>query len=92
MSDKLLTFTKAFLSMESDAETFVDEFIDQWKQERDSGTSLFDDPQINEALSSIFCLADMFNPDDDRESYEFDEPKLKSEIEKVLRQAKLYSP
>jgi FMN-dependent NADH-azoreductase len=89
MSDKLLIFAKTFLRAESNAETFVDEFISQWKQERDNETSLSDDPQTSEALSSIFCLADMFNPNDDRESYEFDETKLRSEMEKVLRQARL---
>ncbi|MEI8634959.1 colicin immunity domain-containing protein [Vibrio sp. PP-XX7] len=28
---------------------------------------------LNECLSSIFCLADLFNPDADREEYEFDD-------------------
>ncbi len=89
MSDKLLIFAKTFLGVESNAGTFVDEFISQWKQERDNGTSLSDAHQISEALSSIFCLADMFNPNDDREDYELDESKLRLEIEKVLRKKRL---
>ena len=89
MSEKLLLFAKRFLKEAINAETFVDEFIIQWKQERDNGSSLSDCPQVSEALSSIFCLADMFNPNDDRESYEFDESKLRLEMKKVLMQTKL---
>lgn len=88
MSERLLEFVKTFLGSEFAPEFFVDEFISQWKRERDSKIFLSDAPHLSEALSSIFCLADMFNPSDDRESYEFDEPKLRFEIEKVLRTAK----
>ena len=89
MSEKLLNSAKIFLNNKSDAEIFVDEFISQWKQERDNGAALYDAPQISEALSSIFCVADMFNPHEDRESYEFNEPKLRSETEKILKKARI---
>ncbi|WP_260770512.1 colicin immunity domain-containing protein, partial [Salmonella enterica] len=31
-----------------------------------------------------FCVADMFNPDDDREEYEFDDEQLRKEINKLM--------
>ena len=65
------------------------EFIVQWKRERDSGESRLDSPKVSEVLSSIFCLTDLFNPNDDRESYELDEEKLRSEIGKLIEQAGL---
>jgi hypothetical protein len=89
MSDKLLTFAKEFLRTKSDPEIFVDEFMGQWKKERDTGLALSDTNQISEALSSIFCAADMFNPSDDRENYEFNESMLRFEIEMVLKQMAL---
>jgi len=89
MSERPPAFVKAFFGSESDPGDFADEFISQWRHERDTKVSLSDAPKVSEALSSIFCLADMFNPNDDREDYEFDEPKLRLEIEEVLRTAEL---
>ncbi|MFZ6680915.1 colicin immunity domain-containing protein [Undibacterium sp. Tian12W] len=84
MSEKLLRFVEKFLATESNAEVFADEFMKRWKKERDSGLTLFDNPQLSEVLSSTFCLADMYNPDADRESYELDEHKLRAEIRKLI--------
>jgi Bacterial self-protective colicin-like immunity len=86
MSDGLLSFAKAFLSGKSDPEEFVEEFSIRWRQERDNGILLLDKPGVSSALSSIFCLIDMFNADDDRESYELDESGLRLEMEKLLLQ------
>lgn len=84
MSENLLMFVEDFLVTESNAEIFANEFIKRWKKERDSGLALSDNPQLSEVLSSTFCLADMFNPDKDRESYELDEHKLRAEIMKLI--------
>lgn len=84
MSEKLLRFVEEFLATESNAEVFADEFMKRWKKERDSGLARSDNPQLSEILSSTFCLADMFNPDTGRESYELDEIKLKAEIRKLI--------
>ncbi len=84
MSEKLLRFVEDFLVTESNAEIFADEFMKRWKKERDSGLALSDNPQLSEMLSSIFCLADMFNPDAEREIYELDEHKLRAEIRKLI--------
>ena len=87
MSEALVTFAKNFLHSNSDPLVFSEEFIHQWKRERDIGIFVADDPKISEVLSSIFCLADLFNPDVDRETYEIDERKLRDEIERLMRHA-----
>lgn len=86
MSDGLLSFAKGFLSEKSDPEDFVEEFANRWRQERDNGISRLDGPRVSSALSSIFCLIDIFNANDDREIYELDESKLRFEMEKLLLQ------
>jgi len=87
MSEQLLTLAKEFLRMKSNPEIFIDEFITKWKQERDNGLSLSDPPQMSAALSSVFCLTDMFSADEARESYELDELKLRLEMEKLLSES-----
>ncbi|MBN9357975.1 colicin immunity domain-containing protein [Herbaspirillum huttiense] len=87
MSEKLLASAKTYLNSESNSELFVSDFIEQWKRERDSGESRLDSPKVSEVISSIFCLTDLFNPDDDRGSYELDEDKLRNEIRKLMEQA-----
>ncbi|WP_139674994.1 colicin immunity domain-containing protein [Pseudomonas sp. F16(2018)] len=43
-----------------------------------------DEPSLNECLSSIFCAADMYEPDESREEYEFDGEMLRSEVASLL--------
>lgn len=85
MSKDLFMVVKNFLNCEIDVIAFVDTFTSEWKCERDIGTTLTDSAQLSEALSTIFCLVDLFNPDDDRESYEFDETTLRREVSNVLQ-------
>lgn len=40
--------------------------------------------KTSENLSSIFCLADLYNPHDDREDYEFSEDKLRDEVRRLI--------
>lgn len=84
MSESLLIFANSFLEKSTSPEIFVEEFMARWKRERDNGEILLDSPQVSEVLSSIFCLVDLFNADDDRESYELDEVRLKAEIASLL--------
>jgi len=84
MSQELLKSAKEFLEGKTLVANFVDQYIDAWKQEGDSGLLLNDDPILSEKLSTIFCLADLYNPDEDREQYEHDEARLRLEIEKVI--------
>ena len=84
MSQQLLDSVHDFLSHAEDHSTFSDSFILRWKKERDEGKLLQDDPKISEVLSSIFCLADLFNADEDREEYELDANGLREAISNVL--------
>jgi Bacterial self-protective colicin-like immunity len=84
MSRKLLSLSEDFLKDKSDLIGFSSTFSREWKVERDNGTVLVDNARLSETLSSIFCLVDMFNPEDDRENHEFDESALRKEITSVL--------
>lgn len=85
MSEGLRKFAQEFVEGRIDAVTFADEFIDRWRQERNSGEIRLDEPQLSEVLSSIFCFSDMFNPDESRIEYELDESQLRLEVKKLLR-------
>ena len=83
MSQKLLQFVEHFLQGKTSVETFVDKYIDEWRRERDNGELLKDDPKTSGKLSTFFCLADLYNPDDDREEYELDENRLREQMQKI---------
>lgn len=85
MSQDLTAFARMFAEGSVSADDFASDYLDRWKNERDDGRLLTDPPEVSEALSSIFCLADLYNPQSDREEYEYDEPKLRQEIKAVLR-------
>ncbi|RJT51282.1 colicin immunity domain-containing protein [Rahnella variigena] len=84
MSQKLLTFARSFINGEISAEDFADPYQMLWKAEGDNGDSLKDNFQDSEKCSTIFCLADQFNPDDDRDKDEFDADELKARVRAVL--------
>lgn len=46
---------------------------------------LCDEPSLSECLSSIFCAADMYELDDSREAYEFDDEMLRSEVASLVK-------
>lgn len=85
MSQTLFNLAKEFVSGGLSAEAFVEAFADGWRAERDSGLLGQDDDAISEKLSTIFCLVDLYNPDEDREEYEYDTTRLKTEIEKLVQ-------
>jgi Bacterial self-protective colicin-like immunity len=86
VSGQLYEFAKRFAAGEIPAEAFADPFMERWKQERDSApdTDVRDSDEVSESLSTIFCLADLFNPEEEREEYELDESGLRSEVRKAL--------
>lgn len=84
MSLSLVAFVKAFLNSTSDCSTFCSQYARRWKDERDGGALEKDDSATSEALASIFCLVDLFNANDDREEYEFDEECFRLEVAKVV--------
>lgn len=84
MSYLLIEFVRSFGSGRLSAVAFADAYMELWRIERDSKNILNYDENVSECLSSIFCVADMYNPDDDRDQYEFDEEELRKEINKLI--------
>lgn len=84
MSKKLIEFAKSFVKSNIDAKQFAEPYIFMWQNERDSKKLGIDGEEVDEASSTIFCLADCFNPESDREDYEFDEVGLRKEVKATL--------
>jgi hypothetical protein len=83
MSAELVNQVRQFLAMATPLETFVDEYIDGWRTERDDDRLLQDEDSVSEFLSSAFCVVDLYNPSETRKEYEFDEPRLRLELRKL---------
>jgi hypothetical protein len=84
MSLNLLEIARKLTEGDLSPEDFIEKFSIQWREERDSGSTLLDPDDLSEKLSTIFCLADLYNPDEDREDYEYDEHQLRAEVENIL--------
>ncbi len=84
MSNVLLEFSKSFIKGRIDSECFSACFQELWMIERDTGISHEDDVELSEFLSTTFCLADLYNPDDDKEEYELDSVELKNEVRELF--------
>ncbi|WP_092403083.1 colicin immunity domain-containing protein [Pseudomonas sp. NFACC39-1] len=85
MSFELITFAKRFVGGKVSAEVFADAYMANWKAERDQ-YKLKDDPDdVSECASSIFILADCYNPGSDRDAAELDAIGLKKEVGTLLR-------
>lgn len=84
MSFELKNYIDKFLAKEITVDEFSDNYMSMWRQERNNSLLGKDDANLNELLSSAFCVADMYNPDGAREQYEFDEDKLRDEISKLV--------
>ncbi|WP_456310122.1 colicin immunity domain-containing protein [Serratia proteamaculans] len=84
MSQLLKNYIDSLISMDITADVFADSYMTKWKIERDSNLLVQDDDKLSELLSSVFCITDMYNPDNDREEYEFNEDQLRHEINKIV--------
>ncbi|MFS7162743.1 colicin immunity domain-containing protein [Serratia proteamaculans] len=89
MSKKLIDFAKKFTTSSINANTFSETYILMWKEERDTGKLTIDGKDVDEASSTIFCLADIYNPAPDRDDYELDEGSLKKEVMATLEKLNL---
>ena len=85
MSKELLKFAEDFVEGKMTADEFADSYQARWKAERDSGLLIKDVSELNEKLSTLFCLADQYNPDSDRHYSEFGAVELKKRIRELLR-------
>lgn len=84
MSLDLKHYIDNFISGKIEANEFADNYMCQWKQERDSNLLGNDEDNLSELLSSTFCVADMYNPDEDRDEYEFNDVQLLNEVNKLV--------
>jgi len=84
MSQSLKKYIDSFLAKDISASGFADSYMMKWKTERDNNLLGKDEDNLSELLSSVFCVADMYNPDDDREEYEFNDEQLRQEINKLM--------
>lgn len=84
MSLDLKDYIKNFISGKIAASEFADNYMCKWKQERDSNLLGNDEDKLSELLSSAFCAADMYNPDEDRDEYEFNDVQLLNEVNKLV--------
>lgn len=84
MSYLLFDFARSFVAGRLSATVFSEAYMELWRIERDNKNILNYDVSISECLSSIFCLSDMYNPDEEREEYEFNDDQLRDEVNKLL--------
>lgn len=89
MSLELISFARQFAGGSLSAEAFADPYISKWNDERDANKLKDDDDNLSECASSIFVLADSYNPDLDRRVSELDEEGLRSEVKATLEKFKL---
>ena len=85
MSLTVLALAKSFIKERLSADQFVDAYMETWKYERDSDVSQNDNTRLSECLSSVFCLADLYNPESDRDDYELDEEKLRHQVFELIK-------
>lgn len=85
MNTALLCMSIRFTLDESyDVDRFVDEYMDEWRNLRNSKKLPIEYPIIDGTLSSIFIFCDLYNPESDRDSYEFDKDMLRKSIKAIL--------
>lgn len=89
MSMKLIDFAKQFVESKVSADNFADKYIDLWRAERDSDKKEKDSETVSECCSSVFVIADCYNPESDRDDYELDEVGLRKEVKAILEKFKL---
>ncbi|KWS90265.1 MULTISPECIES: colicin immunity domain-containing protein [Pseudomonas syringae group] len=85
MSLTILEFARSYVAGRLTSEAFSEAYIELWKIERDRNILQLDEPSLSECLSSIFCVADMYEPGEAREDYEFDDEMLRTEVANLLK-------
>lgn len=84
MSQELLDFAKDFVDGKFTADEFADPYQQKWKDESQKGLLAKDDKDLGEKLSTLFCLADQYCPDEDRHYSEYDGDELKRRVIELL--------
>lgn len=89
MSMNLIDRAKKFLNGDIAPQIFSDEYIKAWNNELDANILKDDEANLSECASTIFILADSFNPESDRSEGELDENGFKAEVKATLEKFKL---
>lgn len=89
MSVTILEFARSFVEGRLSADDFAKSYIELWKIERDKNLLQQDEDNLSECLSSIFCLADLYNPDSDRDDYELDGEQLRAGVGELIEKISL---
>ncbi|MCX8579484.1 colicin immunity domain-containing protein [Gilliamella sp. CG13] len=76
MSITLLEFARSLVEGRIAPQIFVEAYIELYRIERDNNLLINDEDSINECLFTIFCLADLYNPDIDRDEYKLNGQQL----------------
>jgi hypothetical protein len=84
MNIDLLEFARRFAAGDISADEFSDTFIDRWREEGEDDVYKAEHYELGGRLASIFCLADLYNPDSNRAPYELDESRLREEVRKLV--------
>lgn len=87
MSITILMFAKSFVGERIEADVFAEAYMELWKIEGKNNILQKDSPVVSECLSSIFCLADMYNPNPDRDFQELDAAQLRTAVEELVLKA-----
>ncbi|WPU24779.1 colicin immunity domain-containing protein [Cedecea neteri] len=85
MSLIILEFVRSFVDERITPQVFAEAYIELYRIERDNNFLLKEETGVSECLSSIFCLADLYNPDADKEEYELDDKKLLELVAEELK-------
>ena len=89
MSITVLALARSFSTERLTADEFSNAYMELWKFERDNNLLQKDESGLSECLSSIFCIADLYNPEPDREEYELDEEQLRVKVVELIEKFKL---
>jgi hypothetical protein len=89
MSITILALAKSFSIERLTAYEFSNAYMELWKFERDSNLLQKDESDLSECLSSIFCIADLYNPEPDREEYELDDEQLRVKVVELIEKFNL---
>lgn len=84
MSQALKNYIDSFIAKDIPANYFASGYMVKWKAERNNNLLAKDNEKLSELLSSVFCLADMYNPGDTRDGYEFNDEQLWNEANKLM--------
>ena len=86
MTYTILEFVNSFVNSRLSADDFANAYLELWRIEREREVWKHKEYDLGGVLASIFCVADLYNPDDDKEDYEFNDDQLKHKVIELLKE------